>query len=118
MPYPDRPPAPAPGPPPAPAPAPGPGPGPGPALQKQRIFVSEPMGNKPVFHLSGINQILGQKLAAAGFPHVSRPTPSLSSRIRCHISHVLGTVFLGSGESYRNISYRFGYSDIKDITKL
>ncbi|KAK2193266.1 hypothetical protein NP493_16g06056 [Ridgeia piscesae] len=40
-----------------------------PAVQKQRIFVSEPMGNKSVFHLSGINQILGQRLAAAGFAH-------------------------------------------------
>ena len=44
------------------------------ASQKLRVFVSEPMGNKDVFQLSGIDKILGQRLVAAGFTHVSKPS--------------------------------------------
>ncbi|KAI0237592.1 Barrier-to-autointegration factor [Lamellibrachia satsuma] len=41
------------------------------ASQKLRVFVSEPMGNKDVFQLSGIDKILGQRLVAEGFTHAS-----------------------------------------------
>lgn len=38
--------------------------------QKHRNFVGEPMGDKPVTDLAGVGEVLGKRLAAAGFDKV------------------------------------------------
>ena len=35
--------------------------------QKHRDFVSEPMGEKPVYELAGIGKVLGERLVEKGF---------------------------------------------------
>lgn len=39
--------------------------------QKHRDFVAEPMGDKPVTALSGIGEVLGNKLEEQGFDRVN-----------------------------------------------
>lgn len=38
---------------------------------KHNVFISEPMGDKPVTDLAGIGEVIGKRLTEAGFEKVS-----------------------------------------------